>query len=122
MILPGSSNQIKTDPEEIAMKTIAVLKKTVPPIVPGIAFLSGGQTESEATNNLNAINIQANANNLPWELSFSYGRALQSATLKEWSGISANKKSAQTIFLQRATLTSAARQGQYSPSLENTNI
>ena len=122
MILPGSSNQIKTDPEEIAMKTIAVLKKTVPPIVPGIAFLSGGQTELEATNNLNAINIQANANNLPWELSFSYGRALQSATLKEWSGISANKKSAQTIFLQRATLTSAARQGQYSPSLENTNI
>jgi len=122
MILPGNLNAKKSTPEEIALKTITVLKKTVPSAVPGIAFLSGGQTEKEATNNLNAINIQANITHLPWELSFSYGRGLQSATLKEWSGNSANKKSAQTIFLHRATLTSTARQGQYSFSLENSNI
>ena len=122
MILPGNSYTKQSTPEEIAMKTITVLKKTVPSEVPGITFLSGGQTEEEATNNLNAINIQANITQFPWELSFSYGRGLQSTTLKKWSGKSANKKSAQEIFLHRSALTSAARQGKYSSTLEKSNI
>ncbi|HEX6977247.1 MAG TPA: class I fructose-bisphosphate aldolase [Patescibacteria group bacterium] len=108
MILPGKDNPNKPDPEEVAQKTLEVLKDTVPQDVPGIVFLSGGQTEEEATDNLRQLNKVGNA---PWQLSFSYGRALQNSALKIWAGKSENVKAAQEAFLARAKMNSLARYG-----------
>ena len=116
MVLPGKdcSNQLTTD--VIATQTVELFKKFVPKQVPGILFLSGGQTCKEATENLNAINQNKN---LPWPLSFSFGRALQNEALKIWAGKPSNRESAQKALLRRAKLVSLARQGMYRKEMED---
>ena len=90
--------------------------------MPGVVFLSGGQSDEEATINLNAINQQAGVLGAPWQLSFSYGRGLQAAPLKAWSGQSGNTDKAKQAFYHRARLTSAARQGAYVPAMEKETV
>ncbi len=107
MILPGKDS-VKSTPTEISQKTIEVLKEIVPAEVPGIVFLSGGQTEDEATDNLREMNKIGGA---PWELSFSFGRALQNSALKTWNGKAENVKEAQLQFMNRAKMNSEARYG-----------
>lgn len=109
MILPGLSCGKKYALSDIATETIKVLKRTVPAAVPSINFLSGGQTESQSTSNLNAINKQGVA---PWHLSFSFGRALQETCIKTWQGQDANIAAAQAALLNRARLNSLANLGQ----------
>ena len=114
MVLSGASAANRAGPEEVAEKTIACFKRTVPAAVPGIVFLSGGQGDEEATVNLDAINRRASAARAPWELSFSYGRGLQTAPLKAWAGKAGNILHAQQAYYQRARATGAARQGAYT--------
>lgn len=116
MVVPGKECR-RADPEEVAEATLCVLKRTVPAAVPSINFLSGGQGPEEATANLNAINqLRGNA---PWQLSISYGRALQQPALKAWAGDPKNREKAQAELLKRARLNSLARQGLYKPEMEN---
>ncbi|MEK7061449.1 MAG: class I fructose-bisphosphate aldolase [Patescibacteria group bacterium] len=110
MITPGKSSQEKVTDEEIARETIDVLLQTVPSEVPGIVFLSGGQTPDEATRRLRLMN-KLYKNSVPWQLSFSFGRALQDAPLKAWVGKPENTKDAQEAFLYWANLNSLARSG-----------
>lgn len=98
-------------PKDIACWTNAVLRRCVPPAVPGVVFLSGGQSEQEATDNLAAINQKASDKCSPWSLSFSYGRALQHSVLKAWQGKPENVKSAQKTLLDRASANAAATRG-----------
>lgn len=118
MVLSGSTANNRANANEVAIKTIECFSRSVPVAVPGIVFLSGGQSDQEATTNLNAINKRAAEVNAPWQLSFSYGRGLQASPLKAWSGEVNNVKAAQDAFHHRAKLTSAARQGIYSPDME----
>tara|TARA_B100001964_G_C14186520_1_gene578883 strand:+ start:483 stop:1508 length:1026 start_codon:yes stop_codon:yes gene_type:complete len=118
MVLSGKSAENRADPEQVAQATVSCFKNTVPDTIPGIVFLSGGQSDNEATVNLDAINKYAIKTGTPWELSFSYGRGLQAAPLKAWKGEKNNMTTAQSVFFQRAFLTSAARNGTYSPSME----
>lgn len=111
MVLSGKEAAHRADTEEVAAKTLDCLMNTVPSSVPGIVFLSGGQSDDEATINLNSINKAAKNINAPWELSFSYGRGLQTAPLSQWKGV--KNKAAQNSFYQRAKVTSAAREGAY---------
>ena len=115
MVLPGKDNPKKVSPNEIASATLRVLAKTVPEEVPGIVFLSGGQSPEEATLNLNAINSQGS---YPWELSFSFARALQEPALMSWKGKPENVTMAKEAFYKRARLNSLARQGKYKPEME----
>lgn len=111
MALPGSDN---TDPksfEDNAKATVTALRRTVPAAVPTVCFLSGGQSEEEATQNLNAINKLGPH---PWSLTFSYGRALQKSTLDAWSGKPENVKTAQETFVRRATANGEAQLGKYA--------
>ncbi len=115
MVLPGKECR-RAEPDEVAGATLKVLRRTVPAAVPGINFLSGGQSPEEATANLNAINrLRSNA---PWQLSTSYGRALQQPVLHAWGGKRENISAAQQALLKRARLNSLARRGQYEPALE----
>jgi len=114
MITPGKESP-KASPEQVAEATIEVFRRAVPAAVPGINFLSGGQTPEEATQNLNAINCTGYQ---PWELSFSYGRALQEPALKAWAGQLENGPAAQAALLKRARLNGAARAGKYSVDME----
>merc|ERR1711974_36667 len=100
-VTPGAQSGTKADAKTIAEYTLRALKRVVPPAVPGIMFLSGGQSEVEATLNLNAMNKSPN----PWHISFSYARALQNTTLKTWAGKDENKVSAQAKLrsVQRPT-------------------
>jgi len=116
MIVPGSSSEKKISNEEIAKLTVKCLKNSVPSEVPGIAFLSGGQTEIEATENLNQINIHNNTNFI---MTYSYGRALQQSALKFWSKDIKNTKDTQELFNHRANMCSLAAQGKWSKELEN---
>jgi fructose-bisphosphate aldolase class I len=118
MVLSGKDASNRAGPEEVAEKTVNCLKRAVPSAVPGIVFLSGGQTDEEATVNLDAINRHAASVGAPWELSFSYGRGLQAAPLKAWGGDAANREKAQRVYHHRAYVTSAARQGIYMPEME----
>jgi fructose-bisphosphate aldolase class I len=102
--------------QEVAEATVRCLRECVPAAVPGIVFLSGGQSESEATAHLNAMNGMGEH---PWQLSFSYGRALQDAALKAWRGDPDNVEAGREAFLHRAKLNGAARTGRYSPEMEN---
>ncbi|PON60214.1 Fructose-bisphosphate aldolase, class-I [Trema orientale] len=111
MVTPGSDSP-KVAAEVIAEYTVAALRRTVPPAVPGIVFLSGGQSEEEATQNLNAINKLEVLK--PWTLSFSFGRALQQSTLKTWGGKKENVGKAQEAFLARCKANSAATLGKYA--------
>ena len=115
MILPGSSSNKKISNEKIAKLTVKCLKESVPSEVPGIAFLSGGQTEVEATENLNQINIQNNTNFI---MTYSYGRALQQSALKFWSKDIKNIEGTQEIFNHRANMCSHAAKGKWSKELE----
>ncbi|MDE2259946.1 MAG: fructose-bisphosphate aldolase class I, partial [Betaproteobacteria bacterium] len=117
MVTPGSANPTQATPQQVAQATLFCLRRTVPAAVPGINFLSGGQTESVATANLNAMNIDAERQ--PWTLSFSYGRALQAPVLKAWRGKAENKVIAQQALYHRARLNGAACQGQYTAAMEN---
>jgi len=116
MILPGSENKIKTSGEEIANLTVKCLKESVPSEVPGVAFLSGGQTEIESTENLNLIN---KFNNTKFIMSFSYGRALQQSALKNWSKNIKDIEGTQKVFNHRAKMNTLAAQGKWSKHLEN---
>ncbi len=118
MVLSGKDASKRAPAEEVARQTVDCFKETVPASVPGIAFLSGGQSDEEATVNLDAINRYAAKAGAPWQLTYSYGRGLQAAPQKTWSGKAENKDAAQEAFHHRAMLTSAARQGKYSPAME----
>lgn len=111
MVTPGQSCSKKADAIEIAKATVTALQRTVPVAVPGVVFLSGGQSEEEASVNLDAMNkLQGKK---PWALTFSYGRALQASALKAWGGKDENVKAAQDEFLKRAQANSDASQGKY---------
>ncbi len=115
MVLSGKSAANRASAEEVAQATLSVFADAVPASVPGCVFLSGGQSDEEATVNLNAINQAAAASSLaPWELSFSYGRGLQATPLSVWGGKPENVAAAQAAFQERASLTSAARKGEYA--------
>jgi len=116
MVTPGKESTSKASPEEVARHTVKVLRRTVPAAVPSINFLSGGQTDEEATANLNAMNSLYSGE--PWELSFSYGRALQQAALKAWQGKTEKVQQAQDALLKRARLNGAARYGTYQKAME----
>ncbi|XP_024318015.1 fructose-bisphosphate aldolase 5, cytosolic isoform X2 [Brachypodium distachyon] len=111
MVTPGSDSP-KVGAEVIAEYTVAALRRTVPPAVPGIVFLSGGQSEEEATKNLDAMNKLAVGK--PWTLTFSFGRALQQSTLKKWGGKKENVAAAQATFLARCKGNSEATLGKYA--------
>ncbi|MDR2877207.1 MAG: fructose-bisphosphate aldolase, partial [Chromatiales bacterium] len=108
----------KIAPEQIAEHTLRCLSDTVPASVPGIAFLSGGQGDEDATVNLNAINVLARTMRLPWTLTFSYARALQNQAMKTWAGNPATLEAARRQFLHRARCNSAASRGAYRPEME----
>lgn len=116
MVIPGKESGAKAAPEIIAQKTTALFKKVLPSGLPGQAFLSGGQSEVEATANLNAMNVLGQ---FPWKLSFSYGRALQDSALKTWGGKAENIPSAKKAFYHRAKMNSLATLGKYSNEAEN---
>ena len=116
MVIPGKESGKKASPREVAEATLKTFQKVIPPEMPGIVFLSGGQSEAEATANLNEMNKMGKQ---PWELSFSYGRALQDSVLKTWLGKPENVPAAQAAFLKRAKLNGLARSGKYDASMEN---
>ena len=116
MITSGSDCKIKSSSEEIAELTVRCLGNNVPIEVPGIAFLSGGQSDTEASINLNNIN---KLNDNPWKVTFSYGRALQLEAMKKWNGNNHNNLDAQKIISKRAHMNSLASTGQYNLSMEN---
>ena len=116
MILSGNLSENKISSEEVSIKTLECLKNSVPREVPGIAFLSGGQSEIEATENLNLINKNNNTNFI---MTYSYGRALQQSALKVWSNDIKNVEAAQTTFNHRAKMCTLAAQGKWSIELEN---
>ncbi len=116
MVLSGNKCTKRAGVEEVAERTIRCLENSVPAALPGIVFLSGGQTPVEATAHLNAMN--AMAGRLPWKLSFSYSRALQEPALKTWNGDAANGKAAQAALRHRAQLNSAASLGRYQENME----
>ena len=117
MVISGKDAAERADANEVAERTLDALMREVPAAVPGIVFLSGGQSDDEATENLDAISRAAEGMNTPWELSFSYGRGLQAAPLQAWGGSAANTEAAQQEYYRRAMLTSAARQGKYTPDM-----
>lgn len=117
MVLPGTESDLPISDEQIARATLEVLRRAVPAAVPGILFLSGGQSDVQATARLDAINRLTPQ---PWELSFSFGRALQAPVLTAWAGEDANRPAAQAALLNRARLNGAARRGAYTADLEGT--
>ncbi|GBE10369.1 fructose-bisphosphate aldolase class 1 [bacterium BMS3Bbin12] len=116
MVIPGKEHPQKASPEQVAEATVRVLRRTVPAAVPGINFLSGGQGPEEATANLNAMNAAFPGR--PWELSFSFARALQEPVMAAWAGRARNVDAAQRVFLHRLRMNGAARRGEYRPDLE----
>jgi fructose-bisphosphate aldolase class I len=115
MVLSGYDASGRAGVQDVAEQTIRCFRRHVPAAVPGIVFLSGGQTDEDATAHLNAMNAMGPH---PWELSFSYGRALQAPSLKAWAGDSANVESGQAAYLHRAKMNGLARSGSYSAELE----
>ena len=116
MVLSGKDCPSQASVAEVAQRTLACLRNTVPAAVPGVVFLSGGQTAVQSTEHLNAMN--ASGLDLPWRLSFSYGRALQEPALKAWGGSAANVPAAQRQLALRARLNGAATLGRYQPGME----
>lgn len=115
MVTPGAECKKRASPEKVADMTLKMLNRRVPPAVPGIMFLSGGQSELEATLNLNAMNKAPN----PWHVSFSYARALQNTVLKTWQGQDGKRAAAQEALLRRARANSQAQLGKYTPEGED---
>ena len=119
MVISGKKCAKQASVEEVAEKTIRLLKACVPAAVPGIAFLSGGQSDEDATAHLSAMNRLGGLNgNLPWQLTFSYGRALQAAPQKAWSGKAENVAAGQRAFTHRARMNSLASKGEWKADLE----
>lgn len=117
MVIPGMKCPHQAGAEEVARATVRCLRRYVPAAVPGIVFLSGGQSAEDATDNLNAMNeLEPNP---PWQLSFSYGRALQAPVLAAWKGLESNAAEAQRAFFKRCQLNGLAREGIYSRAMEN---
>ncbi len=115
MVISGKTCPKQASREEVAEKTVKILKRAVPTAVPGIAFLSGGQSDEDATAHLHLMNAMGG---LPWNLSFSYGRALQAAPLKAWGGKSENVAAGQRAFAHRAKMNGLAAKGAWAKSLE----
>jgi fructose-bisphosphate aldolase class I len=115
MVVPGKKCAKQASVDEVAEKTLRVLRECVPVAVPGIAFLSGGQSDLDATARLNAMNRMGG---VPWKLTFSYSRALQAAPQKAWSGKPDNVSAAQAAFTHRAAMNGLASKGKWSPDLE----
>jgi fructose-bisphosphate aldolase class I len=115
MVLSGYEASQRAGVQEVAETTVRCFRRHVPAAVPGVVFLSGGQTDEDATAHLNAMNAMGPH---PWELSFSYGRALQAPALKAWAGEAANVAAGQAAYLHRARLNGLARSGSYSPEME----
>jgi fructose-bisphosphate aldolase class I len=115
MAIAGKKSAKQASVQEVAEKTVRMLKNCVPGAVPGIAFLSGGQSDEEATAHLDTMN---KIGGLPWQLTFSYGRALQHAPQKAWSGKSENVAAAQRVFAHRAAMNGLASKGQWKQDLE----
>ncbi len=115
MVLPGKNCPRQAGIDEVAERTVRAMRRTVPAALPGIVFLSGGQSPEDATARLNAMNAMGGH---PWELSFSFSRALQEPTLKAWKGETRNIPLAQKVFYHRAKMNGAARNGGYSPGME----
>ncbi|MCY3852721.1 MAG: fructose-bisphosphate aldolase class I [Gammaproteobacteria bacterium] len=115
MVISGDRCAEQADVETVAARTVECLKKTVPAEVPGIAFLSGGQSDEEASAHLNAINRHPD---LPWAVTFSYGRALQQQAMKSWGGAEANRGIGQAAISKRARLNGAAARGAYDVEME----
>jgi fructose-bisphosphate aldolase, class I len=115
MVLSGYEHPDQASHEQVAQETIRCFKRHVPAAVPGIVFLSGGQSDEDATANLNAMNAIGPH---PWQLSFSYGRALQAPALKAWGGKEENVEAAQRAYYHRAKMNGAARTGMYAPEME----
>ena len=116
MVLSGKECPEQATPQQVAEATVRCFRRVVPAAVPGIVFLSGGQTPEQATANLNAMNALGEQ---AWQLSFSYGRALQQPALQAWRGLASNVPAAQEAFHHRARLNSAARYGKYTPEMES---
>jgi fructose-bisphosphate aldolase class I len=116
MIVPGMDSSERTQPERVGVMTVACYRVAVPKEVPGIVLLSGGQSEAEACANLQAINELAGQ--MPWTITYSFGRALQDSALHAWKGLEVNTVKAQGVFLRRAILASSAQRGIYSVRLE----
>ncbi len=117
MVISGKDCARQAGTEEVAERTVRVLKRCVPAAVTGIAFLSGGQSDEQATANLNAMNRMYKGG-LPWPLTFSYGRALQSPSLKAWKGAAANVPQAQALLAHRSRMNGLAAKGEYRAELE----
>ncbi|MEK7508154.1 MAG: class I fructose-bisphosphate aldolase [Patescibacteria group bacterium] len=115
MVIPAKDSGQKTLPRQIAEATTRLFKKVLPSNLSGVVFLSGGQSEIEATENLNAMHL---IGDVPWQLSFSYGRALQDSALKTWSGKAENTTAAQRVLVHRAKMNGLATLGKYSPDIE----
>jgi len=115
MVLSGTACPQQASADEVAEATVRCFRRTIPAAMPGIVFLSGGQSAKQATEHLNAMNAMGEQ---PWALSFSYGRALQGPVLESWRGNAANAPTAQKFFLQRAKYNSAARYGKYTREME----
>ena len=115
MVLSGYEASDRADAEEVADWTLRCFYKHVPAAVPGIVFLSGGQSDEDATAHLNAMNARGPH---PWQLSFSYGRALQAPSLNAWGGKPENVEAGQRAYYHRAKMNSAARSGLYAPEME----
>ena len=115
MVIPGKDCPKQASVEQVAEQTVKCLKRTVPAALPGVVFLSGGQSDEAATAHLNAM---ASMPGLPWPLTFSYSRALQNPALKAWHGASANVAAAQRVFYHRARMNGLASLGKYRPDLE----
>jgi fructose-bisphosphate aldolase class I len=115
MVIAGQKSPKQASAQEVAEKTVKVLKAVVPASVPGIAFLSGGQSDEQATENLSLMN---QVGGLPWKLTFSYGRALQAAALSAWAGKAENVAAAQKAFQHRAGMNSLAATGKWKADLE----
>lgn len=115
MVISGTECDVQASREEVAEATVAILKRAVPSAVPSVVFLSGGQSDVDATAHLHLMNA---GYDLPWNLSYSYGRALQAAPLKAWSGKEENYDAAQAAFTHRAKMNSLATKGEWSEDLE----
>jgi fructose-bisphosphate aldolase class I len=113
--MPGVNSRDRPTVQDIARRTVDVLREHVPAAVPGIAFLSGGQSDEQATENLSLIN---QIGGLPWNVTFSYGRALQAAALKAWGGKTENVAAGQRAFIHRARMNSLAALGKWNQQLE----
>jgi fructose-bisphosphate aldolase class I len=118
MVVSGKSCPQQAGVQEVAERTIRCLLRSVPAAIPGVVFLSGGQTEAQATAHLNAMNAIKRERDLPWELSFSYGRALQESAQKTWRGQATNVAAAQKAYYHRAKLNGLARHGKYKEEME----